>query len=148
MSLYLGNTQLTGVVTGALAVDNNLAASNIKNGVEIFGVTGTYVAPSGALFLNDGSIVNINNVDVTETTVTATDFFNTEINAANASWAEQLAAVNAQLAEANAQIAAVNAQLEEANASWAGNLTISGTYASSSYYTASGCSLAVDKQNG
>ena len=32
--------------------------------------------------------------------------------------------------------------------SWAGSLTFSGTYATSTYYTAAGCSLAVDKDTG
>ena len=32
--------------------------------------------------------------------------------------------------------------------SWAGTLTFSGTYATSTYYTAAGCSLAVDKDTG
>lgn len=41
-----------------------------------------------------------------------------------------------------------NTQLEEANASWSGDLTFSGTYATATYYTAAGCSLAVDKQKG
>lgn len=39
-------------------------------------------------------------------------------------------------------------QIDELNTSWAGDLTISGTYATSTYYTAGGCSLAVDKQKG
>ena len=39
-------------------------------------------------------------------------------------------------------------QINELNASWAGDLTFSGTYATSTYYTAAGCSLAIDKQKG
>ena len=52
------------------------------------------------------------------------------------------------MADLPGRIAELESQLEEANASWAGTLTFSGTYNSSDYYTASGCSLAVDKQKG
>jgi surface protein len=38
--------------------------------------------------------------------------------------------------------------VKEANESWSGDLTFSGTYATSTYYTESGCHLAVDKQKG
>lgn len=52
------------------------------------------------------------------------------------------------MAALDAKDAEIQAKLAEANASWAGELTFSGTYATSTYYTAAGCSLAVDKQKG
>lgn len=42
----------------------------------------------------------------------------------------------------------IEQQIAELNESWAGTLTFSGTYATTNYYTAAGCSLAVDKQKG
>ena len=60
--------------------------------------------------------------------------------------------LNAALADKDAEIVLTletkDAELKAANASWAGTLTFSGTYATSTYYTAAGCSLAVDKQKG
>ena len=52
------------------------------------------------------------------------------------------------LAEANTTISELETDLAAANASWAGNLTFSGTYANSTYFTEAGCSLGVDKSLG
>lgn len=53
-----------------------------------------------------------------------------------------------QINELNASLENKSSENEELNAPWAGDLTFSGTYATSTYYTAGGCSLAIDKQKG
>lgn len=46
------------------------------------------------------------------------------------------------------RIAELEAELIEMNESWAGDLSFTGQYANSAYFTIEGCSLVVDKQTG
>lgn len=42
------------------SIDNNIKASNIKEGIEILGVTGTLVSPSGTINITENGVVNVN----------------------------------------------------------------------------------------
>ena len=85
--------------------------------------------------------------DVTDSTVQALGVLD-QLEAQVASLESEKTQLMSDMANLERQISDYGSEIGALRESWAGNLTFSGTYATATYYTAAGCSLAVDKQKG